>query len=238
MNVYDLVIHDKEIVTLEDTVLPEDKRENIRQLIREHQFIQELHQFGLPVANKILLHGPSGCGKTMTAKGIAQALHKNILVLNLSNVVVARIGETAQHIKMVFDKAAREKAVLFLDEFDHIGKTRGEDNKDVGEMRRLVNSLIQLIDYYPENTLLIAATNHPEIIDPALLRRFQLRLSFDMPARDMLDGYYDKLLSRFPARLTNIERKYNISFAEARDHAFNLVKAGLIRELENKPVLT
>jgi SpoVK/Ycf46/Vps4 family AAA+-type ATPase len=85
---------------------------------------------------------------------------------------------------MIFDKAARERSVLFLDELDQIGKARGSDDKDVGEMRRLVNTLIQLIDYYPENALLLCATNHPEIIDTALIRRFQLKINYKMPSND------------------------------------------------------
>lgn len=233
MNVFDLIINDKEQVSLNDVFL-DTNRESIVQLLKEHNYIEELHQYGLPVNNKVLLHGSSGCGKTMTAKAIANALGKNILILNLSNVICARIGETSQHIKQVFDKAGRENAVLFLDEFDQIGKARGNDDKDVGEMRRLVNTLIQLIDYYPEKALLLCATNHPEIIDTALLRRFQLRINFEMPAREILDAYYDKLLSRFPKELQQITRKYNISFAEAKDYTFTLVKSMLIKELEAK----
>lgn len=234
MNIYDLVINDKEKVTLNDIFLDENNRQKFVQLIKEQAYVEELSRYGLPVNNKILLQGSSGCGKTMTAKAIANALGKNILILNLSNVVCSRIGETSQNIKQVFDQAAREKAVLFLDEFDQIGKARGSDDKDVGEMRRLVNTLIQLIDYYPENALLLCATNHPEIIDTALLRRFQLCVNFEMPASETLDVYYDKLLSRFPEELQHIERKYNISYAEARDHAFTLVKGALIKELEEK----
>lgn len=234
MNVFDLIINDKEQVSLNDIFLDEANRQKFVQLIKEHSYIDELHQYGLPVNNKILLHGNSGCGKTMSAKAIAKALGKNILILNLSNVVCSRIGETSQNIKQVFDKAGREKAVLFLDEFDQIGKARGNDDKDVGEMRRLVNTLIQLIDYYPENALLLCATNHPEIIDTALLRRFQLRINFEMPAPEILDEYYNKLLSRFPKDLQNIERKYDISFAEAKDYTFTIVKAVLISELEAK----
>lgn len=234
MNVFDLIINDKEQVSLNDIFLDEANRQKFVQLIKEHSYIDELHQYGLPVNNKILLHGNSGCGKTMSAKAIARALGKNILILNLSNVVCSRIGETSQNIKQVFDKAGREKAVLFLDEFDQIGKARGNDDKDVGEMRRLVNTLIQLIDYYPENALLLCATNHPEIIDTALLRRFQLRINFEMPAPEILDEYYNKLLSRFPKDLQNIERKYDISFAEAKDYTFTIVKAVLISELEAK----
>lgn len=214
--------------------MDETRKDALTQLLQEHTYIEELHQYGLPVNNKVLLYGSSGCGKTMTAKAIASALGKNILILNLSNVICSKIGETSQNIKLVFDKAAREKAVLFLDEFDQIGKARGNDDKDVGEMRRLVNTLIQLIDYYPEDALLICATNHLEIIDSALIRRFQLRIGFDMPATEVLDDYYNQLLSRFPEHLRNIERQYNISFAEAKDLTFTLVKTKLIKALAEK----
>lgn len=234
MNIVDLIINDREKVSLDDIFLDETRKDALTQLLQEHTYIQELHQYGLPVNNKVLLYGSSGCGKTMTAKAVAGALGKNILILNLSNVICSKIGETSQNIKLVFDKAAREKAVLFLDEFDQIGKARGNDDKDVGEMRRLVNTLIQLIDYYPEDALLICATNHLEIIDSALIRRFQLRIGFDMPALEVLDNYYDQLLLRFPEHLRNIERQYNISFAEAKDVAFTLVKTKLIKALAEK----
>lgn len=234
MNVFDLTINDKEQVALNDVLLNQTNRQQLDQLIKEYNYIEELSSYGLPVNNKILLQGSSGCGKTMTAKAIAQSLGKKILILNLSNIVCSRIGETSQNIKQVFDKSARDKAILFLDEFDQIGKARGDDEKDVGEMRRLVNTLIQLIDYYPENALLICATNHPEIIDNALLRRFQLRITYEMPEIAVLDHYYDQLLSRFPMELQNIDRLYNISFAEAKDHTLTAVKAALIRNLEER----
>lgn len=232
MNIYDLIINDKEQVALSDVFLDEQNRERLVQLIKEHTYVEELRKYGLPINNKVLLHGSSGCGKTTTAKAIAHALGRNIMILNLSNIICSRIGETSQNIKMVFDKAGRDKAVLFLDEFDQIGKSRDNEDNDVGEMRRLVNTLIQLIDYYPQNALLICATNHAEMIDTALLRRFQLRISFEMPAADVLDAYYDKLLSGFPEHMQNIDRKYDISFAEAKDYAFTVVKSALIRELE------
>ena len=232
MNVFDLIINDKEVVSLEDVFLNKYNHQNIQQLIKEYRYVEELTKYGLPVNNKILLQGHSGCGKTTTAKAIAHARGKQILILNLSNGVCSRIGETSQNIKQVFDKAAREKAVLFLDEFDQIGKERGSDDKDVGEMRRLVNTIIQLIDYYPANALLIAATNHAEIIDVALMRRFQLRINFEMPSTDVLDTYYDKILKPFPAEMQNFERQYNISFAEAKDYAFTKIKSLLIEQFE------
>lgn len=234
MNVIDLVINSKDCVSFESIFLNKENSKSIQQLIKEHKYVDELNKYGLSANNKVLLKGNSGCGKTMTAKAIANALDRNILILNLSNVVCSRIGETSQNIKQVFNKASREKAVLFLDEFDQIGKSRGSTDKDVGEMRRLVNTIIQLIDYYPTDALLICATNHPEIIDVALLRRFQLSIQFEMPKREVLDKYYNQLLSPFPKELQLIERKYQISFAEAKDYTYTLIKSKLIKALEKK----
>ena len=237
MELHNLLINDKEIVSSDDVFLNQYNQKSIQQLIKENKYVAELTQYGLPVNNKILLQGNSGCGKTTTAKAIANAIGKSILILNLSNVVCSRIGETSQNLKQVFDKAARDNSVLFLDEFDQIGKARGNDEKDVGEMRRLVNTIIQLIDYFPKNALLICATNHPEIIDIALMRRFQLRINFEMPSKEILDAYYNKLLASFPLEMQSIERKYDISFAEAKDYTFTIVKAALIEKLEKEELL-
>lgn len=234
MNIYDLIVDDKEEISLSDVFLDEQNLAQVKQLIKEHRYIEELNKYNLPVNNKILLHGFSGCGKTTTAKAIANEIGKPILILNLSNIVSSRIGETSQNIRLLFDKAAREKAILFIDEFDQIGKARGNDDKDVGEMRRLVNTVIQLIDYLPQNSLLIAATNHPHIIDVALLRRFQLKIDFKMPTTEMLDTYYDKLLRELPKDIRSLHRKYNISFAEAKDYALTNAKALLIEKLERQ----
>lgn len=233
MNIYDLIINDKEQVKLEDVILKEESRQQLLQLIKEHRYIDELHKYGLPVSNKLMLHGSSGCGKTTTAKAIANALGRPIMILNLSNVINSRIGETSQNMKQIFDKAAKERAVLFLDEFDQIGKSRDNSEQDVGEMRRLVNTIIQLIDYFPDKSLLICATNHPEIIDSALLRRFQFSISYEMPDNNQLDTYYDQLLDNMPEHLRAINRKYNISFAQAKDDAYTQVKRALIAELES-----
>lgn len=233
MNASDLVICNREQVKLDEVFLSVLNRAAIYQLIKEHYYIDVLQQYGLPVNNKLMLHGDSGCGKTITAKAIANALGRSLLVLNLSSIVCARIGETAQNLKMVFEKASRERAVLFLDEFDQVGKARGSDDREVGEMRRLVNTLIQLIDYYPGNSLLIAATNHKHIIDHALLRRFQVTITFDRPSDAELDHYYDQLSADLPMNLRSFQRDYKISYAEAGDSALTQVKATLIHRLED-----
>src|SRR5690554_6388837 len=112
MNIYNLIINDKEQVQLSEVFLKDKNRKVIGQLIKEHQHIDKLHQYGLPVNNKVLLHGSSGCGKTTTAKAIANALGKPILILNLSNIICSRIGETSQNLKLVFDKAGRDKSEI------------------------------------------------------------------------------------------------------------------------------
>lgn len=234
MNVYELIISDKEKVALEDVFFSTENKAILNQILKEHQYLEELRVYNLPVDNKILLYGDSGCGKTTTAKAIATALDKPIVILSLSTVISARIGETSKNLKAVFDQAIRQKAVLFLDEFDQIGKMRGNDDKEVGEMRRLVNTIIQLIDYFPPDCLLICATNHHDIIDRALLRRFQLKLRFDMPEEEKLNSYYDKMLAPFPEHLKIIDRKYGVSFAEVKDYVHTTMKKRIILELEQK----
>lgn len=232
MNILNLLIDDKEQVELSDIFLSEDNRQQILQLIKEQKYADELLKYDLPINNKVFLFGNSGCGKTTTAKVIATALKKPVYILNLSNIVSSKIGETGQNLKLIFDKASRDKAVLFLDEFDQIGKARGNDDKDVGEMRRLVNTIIQLIDYFPKNALLICASNHPQIIDIALMRRFQLKISFELPSDEVLNEYYDAILSHFPENLRSINRKFGISFAEAKDYAYTIIKGNIINQLE------
>lgn len=167
MNLYEITVNDTEKIAIQDLFFSVENKTILEQTIKEHRYIEELKKYNLQVDNKILLHGHSGCGKTTTAKAIATALNKNIIIVNLSTIINAKIGETSRNVKALFDKAIRENAVLFLDEFDQIGKSRENDDKDVAEMKRLVNTIIQLIDYFPSNCLLIAATNFYDSIDGA-----------------------------------------------------------------------
>ncbi|MDO5105388.1 AAA family ATPase [Capnocytophaga sp.] len=234
----DFVIQDTEAVSFDEIFLSEENKKALNQVLKEHIYFSELSKYGLCPDNKILFHGASGCGKTLTAKAIAKTLNKPAFVLNLSNLVNSRIGETSKNMKAVFDKAQREKAVLFLDEFDQIGKSRTDDERDVGEMRRLVNTIIQLFDYFPKDGVLICATNHIDFIDFALLRRFQLKLSFEMPSKKDLDAYYDEKLAVFPEKFRNIERKYAISYAEAKDYIQTQMKKAIIHDLEKQKNVT
>lgn len=224
----------KAAIGLDDIHFSEENKTALKQLLKEFKHSAILTHYQLPVDNKVLLFGHTGCGKTTTAKAIAQALNKKLIILNLGNIVSSRLGETAKNISDVFKKAIREEAVLFLDEFDSIGKLRDHDDKDSAEMKRLVNTVIQLIDELPNETLLIAATNHSKVIDTALLRRFQLKLKFELPTEVQLNIYYDSLLKKFPEQFRNVERVYQISYAEAKDITFRAIKNAIIAAEEAK----
>lgn len=232
MAINELTVFDSEKVSIKDVFLNDNNKAIVTQLLKEHLYLDELGKYGLSADNKILLHGPSGCGKTMLAKALATSLGKRLVIANLSTLVNSKIGETSRNIKQLFDHAGRQKSVLFLDEFDQIGKLRATDEKDVGEMRRLVNTIIQLMDYLPKECLLICATNHQEIIDGALLRRFQLKLEFSVPNEERLNEYYDSLLAIFPDKLRTIPRKYDISYAEAKDYTLTIMKRRILEDVE------
>lgn len=236
MNTLDLILSPQKenLMELGTIHLSPENKKKLHQLLKEFKYIHVLEEFNLPVDNKLFLFGHTGCGKTTTANSIAKSLDKKIITLNLGNIVSSRLGETARNITEVFKKASREQAVLFLDEFDYVGRIRDYDQKDSGEMKRLVNTLIQLIDQLSSSTLLIAATNHSLAIDSALLRRFQLKLKFELPSNHELDNYYDSLLSQFPKEFGKLERKYDISYAEAKDLTFSTLKEHIIASEELK----
>lgn len=216
------------ILTLNELHLDDENRTKINQLIEEFTYIDALKDLNIPVDNKILLYGYTGCGKTATAHAIGAALNKEVIVLNLGGFISSRLGESAKNISEIFRRAANDNAILFIDEFDFIGKIRNYESQDSGEMKRLVNTLIQQIDHLAANSILIAATNHFDIIDTALLRRFQIRLKYELPTREQLDTYYNDLLANFPPNICNINKSYGISYAEAKDNVYQQIKANVI----------
>lgn len=240
MALHDIILNsrDENTIELNNIHLSTNNKVSLNQLLKEFKYINVLNEYKLPVDNKLLLFGHTGCGKTTTAKAVAKLLEKKIFTLNLGGIVSSRLGETARNITEVFKRASRENAVIFLDEFDFIGKLRDYDNKDSGEMKRLVNTVIQLIDQLPNETLFIAATNHVSVIDTALLRRFQLKLKFEAPNNNELDKYYEALLIQFPEKFRNIERSYSISYAEAKDITYRAVKNKVIEIEETKELTT
>lgn len=166
------------------------------------------------------------------AKALATSLGRKLIIADLSTIVSPKLGQTAQNVSSLFQRARIHKAVLFLDEFDSLATERSGDSTESGEMRRVVNSIIQLIDEMNPNTVLIAATNQLPLLDFALVRRFEQRVAFQLPDKELLNDYYDLILERFPLRFRHIERQYGISFAEAEEKTIHQIKANIIKEAE------
>ena len=221
-------------VVFEDIVFDEKLGAEINQFLREYEHCDILSKYNLPLSNKLLLHGKSGCGKTMTARAIARKLGKKIKVINLGGIVSSKLGETSANIASAFRLVESQEAVLFFDEFDSLGKERDYDNTDSNEMKRVVNTMLQLIDSLPKHSIIIAATNQIDMIDSALLRRFELKLEFRNPSKELLDNFYDKLLSKYPEEYRHMTRQYDISYAEAQDIVFRTVKNNIIVSELNK----
>lgn len=171
--------------SFDNLVCEEDIKNELQFFIQEHKASEILNQFELPVSNKVLLHGPSGCGKTLASYVIAGELGKMMVVINLGAIVSSKLGETSKNLSKVFKRAASEDMIIFFDEFDTLGKIR-DYSQDHGEMKRIVNTILQLLDYLPQKSIVIAATNQVGMIDEALLRRFDLNVQFKLPTENQI----------------------------------------------------
>jgi AAA+ superfamily predicted ATPase len=167
----------------QNLVCSDEVKQELELFVREHKSVGVLQKYNLPVSNKVIFHGPSGCGKTLAAYVLAGELKKLMVVVNLGAIVSSKLGETSKNLAKIFRKAAIEDSIIFIDEFDSLGKIR-DYNQDHGEMKRVVNTILQLFDYLPQSSIVIAATNHSEMIDDALMRRFDLKVKFDLPDKN------------------------------------------------------
>src|SRR5690606_20176904 len=166
--------------SIDNLVCTESAREKLKSFLEEHRNIDLLSKYELPISNKLLLYGPSGCGKTLASYVIAGELKKIMIVVNLGAIVSSKLGETSKNLSKIFRKASQEDCIIFIDEFDSLGKVR-DYNQDHGEMKRVVNTILQLFDYLPQTSMVICATNQKEMLDDALLRRFDLAISLELP---------------------------------------------------------
>ena len=206
---------------LEDLVLPEFCERACRELIEEQHRASLLRSHSLEPRHRVLLVGPPGNGKTSLAEAIAEALAVQFFVVRYDAIIGSFLGETASRLRRVFDYAQTTPCVLFFDEFDAVGKERGDVN-ETGEIKRVVTSLLMQVDALPSYTVVVAASNHSELLDRAVWRRFQFRLELPAPTQAQVARYFERFAMNLGEPLgigpnTIAKSLGKISFAEAEE---------------------
>jgi len=181
---------------LEDMVLPQGTQEVFLRILKEHRQQGRLREHGLEPRRKFLLVGPPGTGKSMTAKALAGELHLPLFLVRFEALITKFMGETAAKLRLIFDAMHQTRGVYLFDEFDAIGAQRAMPN-ETGEIRRVLNSFLQFIDEDDSLSIVIAATNHPEILDRALFRRFDDVVRFEVPTRNLVIRLLQERLAGF-----------------------------------------
>jgi len=190
---------------IEDVVLSDENYSILDELLQEHHRTETLKSFGLYPADKLLFCGPPGCGKTLTAEVIASELGLPLAIVRIDSVISSLLGETASNLRQVFDYISTVPMVVLFDEFDAMAKERS-DEAEHGELKRVVNAFLQMLDSYEGKSILVAATNHERILDSAVWRRFDDVIVFDFPNLEQLR----RLLS---VKLRGLRREFEIDDA-------------------------
>ncbi len=208
---------------LEDVVLSDENRSLVDEVLRERNRVDVLKSNGLLPADKLLFCGPPGCGKTLTGEVLASELGLPFAMVRIDSVISSYLGETATNLRKVFDFISVIPMVVLFDEFDALAKERS-DEADHGELKRVVNAFLQMIDGYEGKSLLAAATNHEGILDSAVWRRFDEVLVFDPPDAD-------QLRSLLRVKLRGLRRSFDIDDARIVDQFEGMTHADVERVL-------
>lgn len=193
---------------VEEVVLTIKNQEDIEEFLLNYESSDKLFSSGVGLANTLLLYGPPGCGKTKCAYMIAKKLNLPLVIARLDSLISSYLGTTAKNIRTLFDYTQKFPCVLFLDEFDAIAKAR-DDNNELGELKRVVNSLLQNVDMMSKESLLIAATNHENLLDPAVWRRFEYKLEIGLPDAQSIS----KMIKAFSGNSYNLSDKETIELS-------------------------
>lgn len=181
---------------LAELILPPIVERECRELIEEHLRADLLRSYGLTPRHRVLLVGPPGNGKTSLASSLAHDLMVPLLTIRYEGLIGSYLGETAARLRKVFDYARQRRCVLFFDEFDTVGKERGDEH-ETGEVKRIVSTLLLQMDQLPSHVIIVTATNHAELLDRAVWRRFELRLRLPHPNPAQISQFVDRLFASF-----------------------------------------
>ncbi|AZZ94842.1 AAA family ATPase [Hahella sp. KA22] len=220
---------------LSSIVLPNNIYTQLKELIEEQHRAELLHAHNLSARNRILLAGPPGNGKTTLAEAVACELMYPLFVVRYETLVGSYLGETSNRLKQVLDYVRTQRCVLFFDEFETLGKERG-DTHETGEIKRVVSSLLLQMDALPDYVVVIAASNHPELLDRAVWRRFQLRIELPTPTRDQLAQFIGSICDRTNVNLgyapsTLAKSLLGSNFSDVEEFCLGIVRRAV---LENK----
>lgn len=225
-------------ISFDDLILSEKMKKTIGQIIEETKKSVLLEKAGIHPTKRILFYGPPGCGKTVMGFALAKALGKKVAYVRLDSLFSSYLGQTSTNLRKIFDAVKNGEYALFLDEFDSIGKKR-DDSQEVGELKRIVITLLQNLDLLPPDILVIAATNHQHLLDPAVWRRFDVAIAVDEPTSEyrqvfiekMLQEYKDCLEIDYPRLLKFTE---GMSTSRLKDLVNQVIKIYLLSDKTNK----